>query len=374
MKYMVPYTVLLSHLLGELTETQAFSVIPKLLQVVSVDEAWYRSRYPDVAKAIDAGETRSARDHFITAGYMEGRLPFEHELDEEWYLNTYPDIVSELGSGDIQTARQHYDEHGYQEGRLPGRIESAPPPPPWWPYRADPPQRYTENFHRYARRGGLVRPYENVNGFVHDNDGNRGDMARFFFFCLMFDQIIKDDLQGDIAELGVWKGNTASILCNISRSLTRTLYLFDTFAGFHISDLEGIDAGKPEKQFNDTSLDSVQSFIGTDSVCYVPGHFPESAAQICDKISYCLVHIDCDLHNPIKAGLEYFYPRLIPGGFLIVHDYSSLHWDGAEKAVDEFLMDKPEYAIPLPDTSGSVVIRRSKLPHKEEAPPCGGET
>jgi hypothetical protein len=70
------------------------------------------------------------------------------------------------------------------------------------------------------------------------------------------------------------------------------------------------------------------------------------------------VHIDTDLYAPIMSGLEYFYPRMVPGGYLIIHDYGSLTWEGAEKAVDTFFADKPESVIQIPDSSGSAVIRR----------------
>ena len=55
---------------------------------------------------------------------------------------------------------------------------------------------------------------------------------------------------------------------------------------------------------------------------------------------FALVHIDCDLYKPFKAGLEFFYPRLVTGGFLIMHDYTSLWWDGVERAVESFLQIK----------------------------------
>jgi hypothetical protein len=71
------------------------------------------------------------------------------------------------------------------------------------------------------------------------------------------------------------------------------------------------------------------------------------------------VHIDCDLYEPIVAALNYFYPRMVPGGFMVIHDYSSLAWNGAERAVDEFFADKLEYVMPLTDGCGSAVIRRA---------------
>jgi hypothetical protein len=77
---------------------------------------------------------------------------------------------------------------------------------------------------------------------------------------------------------------------------------------------------------------------------------------------YCLEHIDCDLYAPILSALQYFYPRVAPGGFLIIHDYSSPSWNGADKAVDEFFADKAEAPVPLPDSAGSVVVRKARLP------------
>lgn len=43
-----------------------------------------------------------------------------------------------------------------------------------------------------------------------------------------------------------------------------------------------------------------------------------------------------------------------------MHDYSSLFWDGLETAVNEFLADKPEGIVPLPDLAGTVAVRKNK--------------
>ena len=62
----------------------------------------------------------------------------------------------------------------------------------------------------------------------------------------------------------------------------------------------------------------------------------------------------------MSSALEYFYPRIVPGGFLVVHDDSSLHWSEAEKAVDQFFAEKSESIIPLPDNAGSVAVRKAR--------------
>ncbi len=227
------------------------------------------------------------------------------------------------------------------------------------------PQRYSSNYAKYLRLGGTLNVRELVAGFTAGYE-NQYDMARFFFFCLTFDQIIKEGLQGDLAELGTYKGHTATLLAAIARKLGRTAYVLDTFIGFDKSDVKGIDSGTDVKMFSDTSLEAVRALVGEDNVRYIKGYFPETASQLPAAGEYCLVHIDCDLYAPIRSALEYFYPRVVPGGFLIVHDYSSLAWSGADKAVDEFFADKPEAPVALPDSAGSVVVRKARTNHGGE--------
>jgi len=227
-----------------------------------------------------------------------------------------------------------------------------------WPgtYIAHVPDRYFLNREKYLRGGGEFDRH--AAEFIRGGDANSsGDMTRYFSFALISDQIGKESLTGDIAELGVYKGSTAILLAALARKLGSTAYLFDTYEGFDAADLVGIDANK-SKIFTDTTLESVRSVVGEQNVRYVKGHFPESAFDLPSDLRFCLVHIDCDLYAPIKAALQYFYPRLINGGFLVMHDYAGLYWNGAEKAIDEFFSDKPERLIPIPDKSGTAVIRK----------------
>jgi len=92
---------------------------------------------------------------------------------------------------------------------------------------------------------------------------------------------------------------------------------------------------------------------------YCKGRFPETATAVPSDETFAFVHLDCDLELPIAAGLEFFYPRLAPGGMMVIHDYESGgHWPGVRKAVNEFLKDKPESIIIVPDKSGTGVFRK----------------
>jgi hypothetical protein len=251
-------------------------------------------------------------------------------------------------------------------GRLRRAIYSRVRPLPYrlgifkiWPgtYVGYVPERYSDNYSQYVQGGGTFRHRSARKFFEGNQTNNRGDLARFYFLNMVCDQILKEGLRGDIAELGVYRGNTAFVLAALARKMGSTAYLLDTFAGFSPDDLRGVDAAAG-LQFSDTSLPSVQKLVGTDNVRYVQGYFPESASQMKDNLSFCLVHLDCDLYAPFEAALRYFYPRIVSGGFLILHDYANAYWKGAEKAVDEFLVDKPEKVIPIPDKSGTAVLRK----------------
>jgi hypothetical protein len=219
------------------------------------------------------------------------------------------------------------------------------------------PDRFAWNMERYKKQG--APPFEdNLRAFLCGNERrNSQDLARFYFLTLSCDRVAKEAIPGAFAELGVYKGNTAFVLAQTARRLGRGIYLFDTFEGFDESDLAGVDADK-RQEFEDTSLPEVKALVGESGATFVKGYFPGTTSTLPDDLTFALVHLDCDLYEPFRAGLEYFYPRLSSGGFLIMHDYCSLYWDGVERAIDEFFADKPEHIVLIPDKSGTAVIRK----------------
>jgi O-methyltransferase len=190
---------------------------------------------------------------------------------------------------------------------------------------------------------------------------NYPDKVRLYNFWLQVQRINKDQVDGDFAELGVYKGESARLLHLMAPD--RIFHLFDTFEGFAGTDLQpetGVAATYSDQSFADTSVKKVLKAIGgNDAIIKVhAGYFPQSAAGL-KGISYSLVSLDADLYNPTKAGLEYFYPLLSPGGVLFVHDYND-KWEGLIKAVDEFAARIPENLVMVPDLDSSVMIIKNK--------------
>lgn len=90
-----------------------------LLSTVEVDEDWYCGVNKDVAYAIADGQWKSARDHYVEAGFYEDRMPHYIEVDEEWYLSEYEDVAAAVNVGKCSSAQQHFNDSGFKEGRIP---------------------------------------------------------------------------------------------------------------------------------------------------------------------------------------------------------------------------------------------------------------
>jgi hypothetical protein len=186
---------------------------------------------------------------------------------------------------------------------------------------------------------------------------NWGDLNRLYFLYLNLQRLLRAGVQGDLAELGVFRGNSAKLLHQLAPD--RELWLFDTFAGFDDADVSAEATAVKRRDFADTSLAAVRSFVGdSERVHYVEGRFPDTAAALPEGRRFAFVHLDCDLYQPIRAGLEHFYPRLARGGLMVIHDYGSGHWPGVAQAVDEFLAGKPETLLLVPDKSGTAVFAK----------------
>jgi len=189
---------------------------------------------------------------------------------------------------------------------------------------------------------------------------NYPDKIRFYTFWLQIQQLIKHDIKGDFAELGVYKGESARLLRLMAHD--RKLHLFDTFEGFTETDLKpekGEASTYSAKNFSDTTIKKVLNTVGYDpeKVIVYKGYFPQSASGL-ETTTFALVNLDADLYNPTKAGLEYFYPRLSPGGVIFIHDYNN-KWEGLVKAVDEFVAGIPEQLILFPDFDSTVLIKKA---------------
>ena len=166
------------------------------------------------------------------------------------------------------------------------------------------------------------------------------------------------ELQGDVAELGVYRGGGAKLLQAFKRR--SLLHLFDTFSGMpdKAAAIDHHGAG----DFADTSESSVRSYLhADDTVRFHPGVFPASTAGLPGDIRFRFVHLDVDLYQSTLDGLRYFHPRLVPGGVLISHDFNSISCPGVRAAFEEYFAEVDECVLPLFDTQ-CLVVKGGRTP------------
>jgi O-methyltransferase len=160
--------------------------------------------------------------------------------------------------------------------------------------------------------------------------------------CFMLYQLAKyaSNKEGDMAEVGVYKGGTARLIAKSCPN--KTLHLFDTFSGMPSVD-KTIDVVQ-QGDFSDTSLEEVKNYlIDCHNVIYHQGVFPQTASGLNKEFS--LVHVDVDIYDSVISCLDFFYHKLVPGGVLIFDDYEWKGCPGVKKALDKFLKGKPEALI-----------------------------
>jgi O-methyltransferase len=143
------------------------------------------------------------------------------------------------------------------------------------------------------------------------------------------------DLNGDVAEVGVYKGGSALL---ISRTLINDrIFLFDTFEGMPESNEN--DNYHKKGDFNDTSYEEVVKLFSENKNIFVyKGCFPRENSEIISDKKFKLVHLDVDIYDSYKECLDFFYDKMVTGGIMVFDDYSASSCLGAKKAVDEFII------------------------------------
>ncbi len=184
------------------------------------------------------------------------------------------------------------------------------------------------------------------------------DDRRFF---LMSTATSVRDIDGDSADIGVRFGTSSFfILCGIDNP-AKQHHMFDSFEGLSEPTQEDSVVGKETVWKNGQLLAEEEVTknnlrMYADRCRYYKGWIPARFAEVQDK-SFAFVHIDVDLYQPTRDTLEFFYERLSTGGAIVCDDYGSGFCNGARKAMDEFMADKPESLIHIPTGQGLVIKR-----------------
>lgn len=184
-----------------------------------------------------------------------------------------------------------------------------------------------------------------LTGQERENDYVRTGTLELLCRCL-------EDVPGAAAELGVYRGQFARCLNRLLPD--RTLYLFDSFQGFD----NAAGAGEAIQAAHEkTSVEQVLAVMpNPERVVLKPGFFPESLEGL--EETFCFVSLDVDFEPATLAGLRYFWPRLSPGGYLMLHDWGNPFLPGPALALARYQAELGRRlpAAPIPDLNGTLVL------------------
>ena len=168
---------------------------------------------------------------------------------------------------------------------------------------------------------------------------------RFFSLVQLFRKTLA--LEGMVAECGCFRGLSSYLLCSTLQQADaafdgRGYRIFDSFAGLSAPSQEdaiegeGAQVGRLRHMTRAgnfaASLDKVKAALSAfPRIEYFPGWIPAAFPQE-DGARYRFVHVDVDVYQPTRDSIEYFYPRLVPGGVIVCDDYN---WPGARQAIEE---------------------------------------
>ena len=186
---------------------------------------------------------------------------------------------------------------------------------------------------------------------------------RIVALCDAVAYIERANIVGDIVECGVWKGGSmmaaARVLADVGVD-DRRIWLYDTFTGMseptekdvdYLGNtaeilLEQHDPEQSDSVWCKAAMDEVQRNIHSTGYPMHQVEFIAGEVETTLKLEQnkpeqiAILRLDTDWYESTRITLEQLYPRLQPGGVLIIDDYG--HWKGCRAAVDEYFAEHNE--------------------------------
>ena len=162
-------------------------------------------------------------------------------------------------------------------------------------------------------------------------------------FCV--EDVIKNNIEGDLIETGVWRGGAAIFMKGIIKFYNhdRKVYVADSFEGLPLSDPR-YPVDKPANSGNSpqwkflavSQVDVENNFrrydLLDDKVIFIKGFFEHSLPNApIDKLS--ILRMDGDMYSSTIQTLNALYDKVSVGGYIIIDDY---YVEGCKAAVDDF--------------------------------------
>ena len=203
---------------------------------------------------------------------------------------------------------------------------------------------------------------------IHHFPAFTGHVCIGRFLALYEAYRLTQGLVGHIAEAGVWKGSSLLFLAKLTQlfepeSLTQ-VHGFDWFKEAEL-DPEEAHLGDPGAYLE--SQERLQKLIDVQSLdSIVKLHVVDLRSELDDffnkyeHLQFKLVFLDCGLYRAVCHCIEHFWPRLTPGGILLLDNFNHETAPGEARAVRELLPDMKLHTFPFAQQPSAYIVK----PHK----------
>jgi len=145
--------------------------------------------------------------------------------------------------------------------------------------------------------------------------------------------------QGDVLEVGVWRGGTGALIAvqSASHCPEARVFLCDTFTGVVKTGTR--DTIYKDGMHADTSVEIVKELLARlklSKAVVLQGIFPEQTADQIQDRRFRFAHIDVDVYQSCKDICEWVWPRLVAGGLIVFDDYGMRGTEGVQRFVNEW--------------------------------------
>lgn len=161
-------------------------------------------------------------------------------------------------------------------------------------------------------------------------------------------------LDGDFVECGVNRGFlSASVMAYLDFAAhpDRRFHLIDTYSGLVEALITDEDVAAHRHPYPDCYDFVVKAFKRYPNVNIVKGAVPEILPSVkVEKVAYLSIDMNCV--QPEVAALEYYWPKLSPGGVVILDDYGFSGHEAQKRAADRFADSVGSRVLTLPTGQG----------------------
>jgi O-methyltransferase len=187
--------------------------------------------------------------------------------------------------------------------------------------------------------------------------------------------VVDAQIPGDFVECGVFRGGSTAMAAEAFKhagDTPRKFYLYDTFEGMTAPTARDVDfAGRTPhdhlktwnaSQISDmtnSSLDEVRKNIQAtrlpeERFVFIKGKVEETLPANMPPGPIAILRLDTDWYESTKHELIHLFPKLSPGGVLIVDDYG--FWRGSREACDEYFREhQVQMLLTRVDRNGVVI-------------------